>query len=115
MKMRFAVWAVILFIFYAGPAPAEVTIKKITVKGKKATVQFMYRNDSDNILSIVKIECGIRGAKSKREKGIVYFNNHFSGGIPPGYTREGSTDVKVLRGSANDIKCKDIPRPLVLK
>ena len=69
----------------------------------------------DNILSIVKIECSIRETDSKRDKGIVYISSHFSGGIKPGDSRSGTVKVNLRAAKAADIKCQDIPRPLVLK
>ncbi len=115
MKLRYFVLSVFLSVLFAGSAPAEVKITKITTEGKRAVVQFTYQNDSGNIHSIVKIECGIRGTDSKRDKGIFYISSHFSGGIKPGDSRSGSVKVNLRAAKAADIKCEDIHRPLVLK
>ena len=100
---------------FAGNASAEVKIDKITEKGKRATVRFTYKNDSDNTHSIVKIECSVREADAKRDKGIAYLNDHFSGGIKPGYSSSGTVEVNLQAAKATDITCQDIPRPVVVK
>ncbi len=105
----------IFLVLFAGTASAEVTIDKITDKGKRAIVRFTYKNDSDNTHSIVKIECSVRGTDSKRGKGIAYLNDHFSGGIKPGYSSSGTVEVNLRAAKATDITCQDIPRPVVMK
>ena len=115
MKLRYFFLSFFLPLLFAGAAPAEVKITKITPEGKRAIVEFTYQNDSDNIHSIVKIECSIMGMDSKRDKGIAYISSHFSGGIKPGDSRTGTVKVKLRSAKAADIKCKDTPRPVVLK
>ena len=115
MKLRHFVLTVFLTVLFAGTVSAEVEITKITTKGKRAIVEFTYQNDSGNILSMVKIECSVQAADSKRDKGIIYLNSHFSGGIKPGDSKSGTVDVNLRAAKAADITCKDIPRPVVVK
>ena len=115
MKIRYVFLPAFLLVLFSGSAPAEVKITDVSVKEKLATVQFMYRNESGNVLSIVKIECSFKGKGSRREKGIIYFNNHLYGGIKPGYSRAGTVEVYAPSGKPAGIICKDYPQALILK
>lgn len=115
MKSLYIYLPGIFLLLFSGTASAEVTIDKITEKGKRAIVQFTYKNDSGDTHSIVKIECGIRETDSKRDKGIAYLNNHLSGGIKPGFTSSGTVEVNLQAAKATDITCQDIPRPVLMK
>lgn len=115
LSKSIAASAVILAFCFPVDAFAEVQIIRIVEKGSRAQVHFFYQNDSNNTLATVKIECGLPGAKSKREKGMAYLSNHASGGIAPGYTFSGTVDVTLGGGKSEDITCADHPQPLILR
>lgn len=105
----------VLLALVSGTVFAEVTIDNIVEKENRAIVRYTYKNESGDTHSTVKIECSAGGGGSKRDKGIAYLNNHFGGGIKPGYSVSGTVEVNLVDAKAEDITCKDIPRPVVLK
>ena len=109
--MRIAALALALFLS-AGAARADVTIDSVKAQGGSAQVSFTYRNTTGTTWATVVIECATPRALRREHRGVHYFSNHASGGIPPGFEGTASVRVPLKGGEASQITCTESGTPL---
>lgn len=116
MNLKTALCLMSIFFFGVGTVSAELTILSKRATGNdQAQVRFRYQNDSSSTLATVKIICSAMGGASRRQKGIVYINNHLGGGIKPGFSISGEVEVTLGGNKPDAIKCKEEPRSLIYR
>lgn len=115
MRPRRILAAALLAAALPGGAWAGVSAANFRREGLTGHADVTYTNDSEAVLSSVKVECVPPGVTDRRRHLNLYFSNHLGGGLPPGYaeTRSVSFPLPDETARPEDLSCEAHELPVV--